>query len=571
MDFEAGEFFYADTARLIGYITDFNPLTKEKTGLIYVDFVISGENYPVVIQIREDGRFEADIPIRYPQCLSITRNVSFYIQPGQTLAMVMTMKNFQKGITTRDTSHILYFGPTAKITEEINYAHHKLSQSSTSSIRRVYNGIENKNPDEFKTFFDERVKTYTQTFNNLLDTGNFSEPAKKILQNDLLITNASIWLDYARGYERANPEDSLNAPKLPVEFYNFLQDIPMNNKELLSTQNFSSFLGVFASCDLFIPGDGIYTYSSTQGLIKKDYVQYLFDELGFPKTPEDELLLRRRDSVWNAYSQSVTQADKEKLLNDYETMYNKFIKKYGREIYENYKKKYVEIIRLITPKEVELERWRFKDSVYTNVLKLQPGIVYDITKIWGLNYDFERMLESGKEDALDYWTTLSSNISEPFLKEEGERLFAKIFLEDTVEKTYELPNTPAANIFKELITPHNGKYLLVDFWATSCGPCLGNIKRQKKLREKYKDNPDVDFVFITSEYESPLNAYEKFVNEQELTHTYRIPTDDYRYLRQLFRFNGIPRYILVDKEGKIIDDDFSYSHFSEWLREMSLD
>jgi hypothetical protein len=60
------------------------------------------------------------------------------------------------------------------------------------------------------------------------------------------------------------------------------------------------------------------------------------------------------------------------------------------------------------------------------------------------------------------------------------------------------------------------------------------------------------------------------VEEQELIHTYRLTEDQYHYMRQLFRFNGIPHYVLVDGEGKIIDDDFSSHNFEHWLKEKSL-
>ena len=67
-----------------------------------------------------------------------------------------------------------------------------------------------------------------------------------------------------------------------------------------------------------------------------------------------------------------------------------------------------------------------------------------------------------------------------------------------------------------------------------------------------------DFIFITSEDDSPLQRYNEFVAEQELKNTYRINADQYRYLRQLFRFNGIPRHVLVDKEGRILDNNIDY-------------
>ena len=94
------------------------------------------------------------------------------------------------------------------------------------------------------------------------------------------------------------------------------------------------------------------------------------------------------------------------------------------------------------------------------------------------------------------------------------------------------------------------------------------IKQHKELREKYKGSNDADFVFITSEDESPLSAYNDFVKEQELEHTYRLNANDFRYLRQLFRFNGIPKYIIVDREGRIWKDDANSYNFEQDLSEM---
>ena len=37
---------------------------------------------------------------------------------------------------------------------------------------------------------------------------------------------------------------------------------------------------------------------------------------------------------------------------------------------------------------------------------------------------------------------------------------------------------------------------------------------------------------------------------------FRLPEDEYNYLRQLFKFNGIPRYVMLDRDGNVVDDNF---------------
>jgi len=81
------------------------------------------------------------------------------------------------------------------------------------------------------------------------------------------------------------------------------------------------------------------------------------------------------------------------------------------------------------------------------------------------------------------------------------------------------------------------------------------------IREKYKDNKDFTFLFVTSEDESSKRAYQSFVKKQKLVHTVYLSNDDYRYLRELFGIYGIPRYATISKDGRVLDDDFEMHNF----------
>ncbi len=206
-----------------------------------------------------------------------------------------------------------------------------------------------------------------------------------------------------------------------------------------------------------------------------------------------------------------------------------------------------------------LKEWKMKDSVLTHYLGLKPSLICEMIKVRSMAVMFTRNFKADdKQRANLYLTELGRDISTPFLRDELGRLYAEYCYKMTAE-SYELPAGKPADIFRKLIEPFKGKFLFVDFWATSCGPCIANIKAMKEIRAKYKDNPDFEFVFITPEDLSPLNIYTTFVEEQDLQHTYRISPDDYHYLRQLFRFNGIPRYVLINKQGRVANDDYSMS------------
>jgi len=286
--------------------------------------------------------------------------------------------------------------------------------------------------------------------------------------------------------------------------------------------------------------------------------------LNIKKTPEDEEFLIIKDSLNAKLKDSdITEESKQKLNEVWQNAVEKFIER-NNQNFEEYIKKYIDVTR----RKIELEQWRIRDSIYTNELKLERGILYDILKIRTLDFLLGRIFKNNKEEAWNFLSALTSDISEPFLRKEADRLFLKNFPEERKEASYELPDTYEAKIFKDLIAPFKGKYVFVDFWATTCGPCIANIKEQKTLREKHKDSRDIAFVFITPENQSPQSAYNNFVKEQNLTNTYRINSDQYRYMQQLFRFSGIPRYVLVDREGKILDNNFGRYSFEQKISEI---
>ena len=95
-----------------------------------------------------------------------------------------------------------------------------------------------------------------------------------------------------------------------------------------------------------------------------------------------------------------------------------------------------------------------------------------------------------------------------------------------------------------------GKYTLVDFWASWCGPCIRQTKVIKELYEKYKDKGlDVVGVAVWDEPENTLKAIKTHDLQWPcIINAQTIPTD-------LYGISGIPCIILINPDGVIISRD----------------
>ncbi len=98
-----------------------------------------------------------------------------------------------------------------------------------------------------------------------------------------------------------------------------------------------------------------------------------------------------------------------------------------------------------------------------------------------------------------------------------------------------------------------GKYIYIDIWATWCAPCRREMPYLKALEEKFKD---AQIVFLGLSTDSDKSKWEAMVKEGQLTgvQLYLGPQSAFQ---KAYQIDGIPRFILLDKEGNIINNNMS--------------
>jgi len=252
---------------------------------------------------------------------------------------------------------------------------------------------------------------------------------------------------------------------------------------------------------------------------------------------------------------------------------------------------------LMTPREFHptKEEWPeyFKELVEkgntctTDILKLPHGLSYCrtfgsvYTSYNNIQYNhnqrheyFKESIKAIENDTLKAYTIIDNlygykayddqylafkNLISPYLLTDDLKDKIKYF--ETSIRTY-AKGSPAADFSgttiddKEIkLSDFKGQIVYVDVWATWCGPCKEEIPHLIELEKKFHGQP-ITFLSISVDKLKDREKWIEYVKEHQLKGVQIMAEDAFNSdVTKLYDIKAIPRFMLFDKEGKIVTID----------------
>jgi thiol-disulfide isomerase/thioredoxin len=125
---------------------------------------------------------------------------------------------------------------------------------------------------------------------------------------------------------------------------------------------------------------------------------------------------------------------------------------------------------------------------------------------------------------------------------------------DDIGKPFELKFEDATTGKKISMADLKGKVVVIDFWATWCGPCVAEMPTMKKLYAEYKDK-GVEFIGVSldnSEAQGGQKKLKEFVEKNQITWPQYYQGDGWgSEFSKGWGINSIPTVFIVDADGKL--------------------
>lgn len=493
------------SGQLLGYRPSLGDVTA------YYINPITGVETETPVKVDAGGNFKTAVNIVSPTNLYLRSKVAtvpIKVAPGKESKVLINLSElYRKGSRLFKNSEpygkeYYYAGYLASLNTEL--ANEGISRFA---IMEYVDSVAGMNADAYKSFMAERYNINVAHNNSL----NIQPLAKEIINAEQVFEfyQSMEMMDYSlmqaymkkNNLSREEAQKTFTPPTRPEDFTDYYRMIPYNEPALLLVPNISHRIEMLG-------------YS--RGILNDRFevLRYLASHKNV--SSEDQDFFKAFLSAQEKHEEFKDAASLNEIFGKYKDLSEKYM---NDRMGAGYLSKV----------------WNTDNAFLLNLIKSM--------KIASGLQDFNPLTDEQKKEIAVF-----ASVIQQALIDENTKLLAKI--EENKKKTgytvLATPQTEDEKLFVEMMKPFKGKVVLVDVWATWCGPCRAAHKEMEPLKAQFADK-EVVFLYLAGE-DSPGNTWKNMIADINGSH-YRLNQAQYDYLSKSLNVRGVPTYIILDKEG----------------------
>ena len=234
--------------------------------------------------------------------------------------------------------------------------------------------------------------------------------------------------------------------------------------------------------------------------------------------------------------------------------YNRFIED-SHDLWDEYQRLSIKARSLRSAPEAERKALRAKeDSISALISKREMKLMQElpVSNIWmDRLYKLSMSVKynpnfSYKDETLALYNRMNEAQKTSIT---GQEITVNLFPPTVVKEGDKMADTELFDLDGKIhhLTDFNGKYILLDFWSSGCGPCIMALPEMKEIQEQYKNRLTV--ISISSDTKS---RWKEASTQHEMTWPNLSDLKQTAGLYAKYGVRGIPNYVLISPNGKIM-------------------